>query len=101
MSFLFLVYGLNKIMISPFALSTEPKEEQELEISDAVNTTVVEGGSTALQCTVRTSHQPTILVSTCTIVTQLQFPLPRGSAYRVLMETVVLTFFSSAVKLNT
>ncbi|XP_063601609.1 fibroblast growth factor receptor-like 1 isoform X2 [Penaeus indicus] len=39
----------------------EPKEEQELEISDAVNTTVVEGGSTALQCTVRTSHQPTIL----------------------------------------
>nr|XP_045592785.1 fibroblast growth factor receptor-like 1 [Procambarus clarkii] len=38
----------------------EPSEDHELEISEAVNTTVVEGGTTSLQCTVRTSHPPSV-----------------------------------------
>ncbi|KAK8753936.1 hypothetical protein OTU49_003115, partial [Cherax quadricarinatus] len=38
----------------------EPNEDHELEISEAVNTTVVEGGTTSLQCTVRTSHLPSV-----------------------------------------
>ncbi|XP_042221940.1 fibroblast growth factor receptor-like 1 [Homarus americanus] len=38
----------------------ERSEDHDLEISEAVNTTVVEGGTTSLQCTVRTSHPPRV-----------------------------------------
>lgn len=38
----------------------ETTMEQHLQISEAVNTTVVEGGTTSLQCSVRTSQQPRV-----------------------------------------
>lgn len=38
----------------------ESSVEQDLQISDAVNTTVVEGEKTTLQCSVRTSQQPRV-----------------------------------------